>query len=88
MKKFYNFYKVSRKLRLLMILEILLLTVSFILILFFYMQNYTTQQSNTIYHMNQSLLIQTNSVIEKMETVWISRWLILPTVMMILFSAT
>ncbi|MFR7376937.1 MAG: hypothetical protein ACLUTZ_07980 [Oliverpabstia sp.] len=50
-----------------MILEILLLTVSFILILFFYMQNYTTQQSNTIYHMNQSLLIQTNSVIEKMD---------------------
>lgn len=42
MKKFYNFYKVSKKLRLLMILEILLLTVSFILILFFYMQNYTT----------------------------------------------
>lgn len=67
MKKFYNFYKVSKKLRLLMILEILLLTVSFILILFFYMQNYTTQQSNTIYHMNQSLLIQTNSVIEKMD---------------------
>lgn len=67
MKKFYNFYKVSRKLRLLMVLEILLLTVSFILILFFYMQNYTTQQSNTIYHMNQSLLIQTNSVIEKMD---------------------
>lgn len=67
MKKFYNFYKISRKLRLLMVLEILLLTVSFILILFFYMQNYTTQQSNTIYHMNQSLLIQTNSVIEKMD---------------------
>ena len=67
MKKFYNFYKVSKKLRLLMVLEILLLTVSFILILFFYMQNYTTQQSNTIYHMNQSLLIQTNSVIEKMD---------------------
>ena len=36
MKKFYNFYKVSKKLRLLMVLEILLLTVSFILILFLY----------------------------------------------------
>ena len=53
-----NIYKVSKKLRILMALEISLLTIAFIVIIFFYTQNYTLQQNNKIYHLNQSLLLQ------------------------------
>lgn len=63
-----NIYKVSKKLRILMALEISLLTIAFIVIIFFYTQNYTLQQNNKIYHLNQSLLLQSNSTLEKIDT--------------------
>ena len=51
-----------------MALEISLLTIAFIVIIFSYTQNYALQQNNKIYHLNQSLLLQSNSTLEKLDT--------------------
>lgn len=63
-----NIYKVSKKLRILMVLEIILLTAAYVLIVFFYTLNYRLQQNNSIYYLNHSLLLQTTSVLEKLDT--------------------
>lgn len=63
-----NLYRVSRKLRVLMILEVILLTSAYFLIVFFYSQNYKIQQDNSIYNLNHTLLLHANSVLEKLDT--------------------
>lgn len=69
MKKFKkNIYHISRKLKILMCLQIILLTVSFMLILFFYWQNTKLQQNNTIYQLNNTLLLHMNSTMEKLNS--------------------
>lgn len=63
-----NIYRISKKLRILMILEILLLTSAYLLIVASYNQNQKLQQNNSIYNLNHTLLLYTNSALETLDT--------------------
>lgn len=70
MQKLHNFkpiYHVGKKLHVLMVLEIVLLVSAYFLIIFFYDQNFQFQQNNSIYQLNHTLLLHTNSVLEKLN---------------------
>lgn len=62
------FYRVGRKLRALMFVEIALLTLSFLLCMFFFQENKKMEQNNSIFHLNQSLLLYSNSIMENLST--------------------
>lgn len=63
-----NFYQVGLKLRTLMFLEIALLTLSFLLCVFFFHENKKMEQNNSIFQLNQSLLLYSNSTMENLST--------------------
>lgn len=62
------FYHVSRRLLVLMVLEVFMLIAAYLLILFFYTQNCRLQQNTAIYNLNHVLLLHTNSILEKLDT--------------------
>lgn len=51
-----------------MVLEVFILIAAYLLILFFYAQNCRLQQDTAIYNLNHMLLLQTNSVLENLDT--------------------
>lgn len=63
-----KFYQVGRKLRTLMVLEIALLTLSFFLCVFFFHENKKMQQNNSIFQLNNTLLMYSNSTMENLST--------------------
>ncbi len=67
-KKTPRFYHISRRLQVLMVLEVFMLISAYLMILFFYVQNCRLQQNTAIYNLNHILLLHTNSILEKLDT--------------------